>query len=401
MQCGERFAGRAAKPRVGLLLADIAELGAGGGAERFCAQVVAGYRARAGRQFDLRLITDPLSLQRLDDSGVVLDRGAVDLLPDVRGWTSALRRAHALRELTADLVLLHLPLISPRYLPYLWWWRHLRGDRLRLTLQVVDVNLARTYFALRECRDAEQLRSALLHRMYFRTVRIDGMYTWYRAWADAVARVPARGRPLVQAASCYFVDTERFRPATEKQRVIVFAGRLIDVKRPLLFVDAIAELVRRAPHLLEGWQVRMYGGGAMERKVREALMRRGLDGVIELSRHPDLAPVFARSRLFVSTHAGENFSSLALLEAMACGNAVVAQDAGQTREVIEHHGNGVLTTGDRPEDFARAIAEYLAHPEWHEPFARRSREITLTRHTATRFFDDLEAFWRRVLARPR
>ena len=108
--------------------------------------------------------------------------------------------------------------------------------------------------------------------------------------------------------------------------------------------------------------------------------------------------MLSRSRLFVCTQALENFTSLAMLEAMAAGNAIVAEDVGQTREFVRDGENGLLVAPGTAEAFADAIAEYLRHPEWHAPMAAASRRLTTEVHTIEHFADDLQTFWRDVLA---
>src|SRR5690606_37758579 len=186
------------------------------------------------------------------------------------------------------------------------------------------------------------------------------------------------------------------RPAGTKQPVVVFAGRLSAQKRPLLFVDAVAALREREPDLVRGWRFEMYGGGVLHQAVCERISARGLDDVLTLTAAHDMAPVFARSRLYVSTQAVENFTSLAMLEAMASGNAVIAEDVGQTREFVRAGENGLLVDRATPESFAGAMAEYLRHPEWHDRMAAASRALTTDVHTVEHAADDIVAFWRDV-----
>jgi glycosyltransferase involved in cell wall biosynthesis len=110
-----------------------------------------------------------------------------------------------------------------------------------------------------------------------------------------------------------------------------------------------------------------------------------------------MAPVFARSRLFVSTQAFENFTSLAMLEAMAAGNAVIAEDVGQTREFVRPGENGHLVTSATADAFADAMADYLRHPERQDAMATESRRVATEVHTIEHFAGDITTFWRDVL----
>jgi glycosyltransferase involved in cell wall biosynthesis len=288
----------------------------------------------------------------------------------------------------------HVCLPTPSYVPFAALISRLpRALRPRVVLNVIDCTLAHNLTSgLAADRYEQQVMEA--HRMYFRWVRLDGIYTWYQAFADLCHAQGLVARDtLVRAARFCFTDPQRFEPAAHKENVIVFAGRLSEQKRPWLFVEAVALLAKQFPDLVQNWRFEMYGGGVLEPRVRESIATFGLGEVISLAHTPDLAPVFARTRLFVSTQALENFTSLAMLEAMAAGNAVIAEDVGQTREFVEPGQNGLLVSVATAAAFAEAMAEYLRHPESHDQMAAASRARATTVHTIENFTADITAFW--------
>jgi glycosyltransferase involved in cell wall biosynthesis len=206
------------------------------------------------------------------------------------------------------------------------------------------------------------------------------------------------GEVVVRAARFCFTDPQRFRPHAEKQNVVVFAGRLSEQKRPWLFVEAVAFLRRRFPDLISGWRFEMYGDGVLRSRIVELIAAEGVGDIVAVTSTPDMAPVFARTRVFVSTQALENFTSLAMLEAMAAGNAVIAEDVGQTREFVIAGDNGLLVSPATGETFGQAIGEYLRHPEWHDRMAAASRHRATHVHTIEHFAEDISGFWQEVVA---
>jgi glycosyltransferase involved in cell wall biosynthesis len=386
---------------VAVVLLGIAPLVAGGGAERFFADVFARYRIWARRQHRLTFVTDARTVRRLREVGRLTSEEDVEVLPDAPWGTAALAGSLALRRTIARLGvdLIHIPLIAPRYLPYLWRCSASSARSPRLCVSVVDANLAHVFFDRRARRGREQRKAVALHGLYFRTVRLDGIYTWYPAMERAFDGYAFRGEPLVRVAQCCYVNGERFAPSPRKERRIVFAGRLVESKRPLLFLDGVRWAVDRASGALDGWAIEMFGGGYLRGRVEAYLRTHRLGGRVRLRTAAEMAPEFATSRLFVSTQDRENVSSLAMLEAMACGNAVVARNVGQTSGLVRHGENGLLVDRDDPEALGAAMLEYVRHPEWHDRFGTRSREIALREHGEARFLQDIEGFWSVVLAR--
>jgi glycosyltransferase involved in cell wall biosynthesis len=94
----------------------------------------------------------------------------------------------------------------------------------------------------------------------------------------------------------------------------------------------------------------------------------------------------------------ENYPSQSLLEAMACGNAVVATDVGETWRLVDDE-NGIRAP-PRPDAIADAIVELLTNPDLPQ-LAFASRQRVLEEHTPGRFYDYITRVYRRAAVRER
>jgi len=91
----------------------------------------------------------------------------------------------------------------------------------------------------------------------------------------------------------------------------------------------------------------------------------------------------------------ENLGSSSLLEAMASGNAVVATDVGQTRQIVDATV-GHLTPVD-PVALADAITALLDDPVGTAEKGRAARERVLARYGPEQYVDSLLRVYERVL----
>ncbi len=386
------------RAQVALLLLGIKDLRGGGGIERYFADVFEQYRGRT-TAFDLALVTDVQSLSQLQGVGRLRSVEGVILCQAARNLMGLWRQTRCLNRLarSGQFDLCHIVLVTPWYVPFVWlrrWWQ--RGGRPRLCLNVGDCTIAHSWFDARLRRDRPNRKAYWLYRLFLQTARFDAVFTWYQLFRDRfVGRLSGTSR-IVSARYCC-VDTERFRPAPVKKNWVVYAGRLVPQKQPLLFVEMVHEALVVAPERCTGWRFLMFGKGPMEADVRTAIERYRLADKIELSHSGSLNGLFAESKVFVSTQDFENFSSLAMLEAMAAGNAVIARDVGQTRWFVRHRENGYLAAEDTPRGLANALLRYLAEPEQHARFAECSRRITIAEHCMENVLHELEEFWMAAL----
>ncbi len=167
------------------------------------------------------------------------------------------------------------------------------------------------------------------------------------------------------------VDTARFHPGIQEPDwtarlaapdlpLVTFLGRLTRDKGILRFLDALAAMPPAIPFrgvvagegpLAAEVANRIAGSPVLASRVRYV-------GAIPESEKPAL---LAQSRLFVLPSTGDT-SSVALLEAMACGAAAVVTSRGGPASLVRSGTTGVLVDPESPVEIRAAIAGLLEDP---------------------------------------
>src|SRR5262249_9521442 len=74
---------------------------------------------------------------------------------------------------------------------------------------------------------------------------------------------------------------------------------------------------------------------------------------------------------------------LSLLEAAACGRAMVASDVPGCREIVRHGETGLLVPPDDPGALADAIATLAESPHLRAQYGRAARAVAVERFSAS------------------
>ncbi|MDX1695797.1 MAG: glycosyltransferase family 4 protein, partial [Ketobacteraceae bacterium] len=158
-------------------------------------------------------------------------------------------------------------------------------------------------------------------------------------------------------------------PLPAGKRRILFAGRLSEEKAPLLFVDAIAELVKTDPDTVGV----IAGDGPQAEEVQQAISRKHLqDKIICLGFISNMDQLLPAVDVVMLTSVTEGVP-MTMLEAMASGVPVVAAAVGGIPGVIQDASNGLLVHSRRPEDFAAACQRLLSDTACRHQLADQAR----------------------------
>ncbi len=207
----------------------------------------------------------------------------------------------------------------------------------------------------------------------------------------------------------YMLDVDRFTPPDKETRTkirakqgirgdaitITLINRLAPEKGLNIAIEGIARAVSvLSTDVRERVKVLIAGDGPLRSQVEVDIRRHGLDSVCEL--RGEVAPsevvtLLAISDIFLySGTRGTNYS-MAVLEAMASGCAVIASTQPFSNEKLLAEGRGIAISAGDPDQAAQALVRLLTDMDLRRRMGKSAREYIATYHSETSF--------RRVLQR--
>lgn len=261
---------------------------------------------------------------------------------------------------------------------------HAHGPRSLLFAWLATRSLVRRPRLWFTWHDSEKvLGDRWLHRLPIR----HAMYSCDRIFGSSRA-VVARLRGSIPRHGRIEVFTNGV-PVSEPTRghgsdipTILWAGRLVPPKDPGLLVR-VAGMLRD-----EGLCFKVvFAGGAPERlrwfeeDLRRAVSEAGLTEVVEFPGWvSDMSAVLLQSAIAVQTSHTEGLS-MALLEQMMAGLAVVATDVGDTAQAVSGRDVGVLIPPRDEVALRDALGGLIRSPESRRRMGGAAREIAIERYS--------------------
>lgn len=218
--------------------------------------------------------------------------------------------------------------------------------------------------------------------------RCDALYGSSRDVADRLRKVVGTGATVE-----VFINGVPERPVTAAQddpvARMIWLGRLVPVKDPELLLRAL-DRVRQASHGGEAqslaapaFECTLAGaalphGAAFEQRCRELHAALGLTGSVLMPGWvDDTAGLIGRSNIGVQSSRSEGLS-MALLEQMMAGLAVVATDVGDTARAVVHERTGLLVPPGDGGALAEALLRLTQDPALRRRLGEAARAKALT-----------------------
>ena len=219
--------------------------------------------------------------------------------------------------------------------------------------------------------------------------------------SDDVALLMALGiaKNRIALISGSGVDVDRFTPLAEPvgAPTFGFVGRLLDDKGVRTLVAAHRLLRKRVPDaklLIAGTP-----DPANPASVTETEARAWNDeaGIAWLGHVADIAGFWAKAHIAVLPSRREGLP-LSLMEAAACGRAMIASDVPGCREIVVHEQTGLLFPVNDAATLADAMARLATDAQLRARCAIAARNLVVEKFAAEIIGEQTVTLYRRVLA---
>lgn len=169
-----------------------------------------------------------------------------------------------------------------------------------------------------------------------------------------------------------FRPSEQGAPAPAGETYVLAAGRLNAGKGFEDLIKAMGRVVTQFPHA----RLSIAGAGPLEKRLKATIEHAALDDIVRLVGHvreqARMAELYRGATVFAHAAHYEGLPTV-LLEAMACGKAVVSTTVNGALDAITDGGNGLLTLPKAPEQLAEAISRLLGDAGLRARLGRAAR----------------------------
>ena len=200
------------------------------------------------------------------------------------------------------------------------------------------------------------------------------------------------------------IDLGRFRPmdraaarrelGLDERHALGIVATLRDWKGHDYLLDAWARLAPRFPD----WQLLMIGEGPQRARLEARVAAEGLAASVRFVGNRDDVPVWLNSLdLFTLPSYGDEGVPQAIMQAMACGLAVVATPVGAIEEAVQRGLTGLIVPPRDATALAAALGALMEDPVRRTAMGKAGRGYAAAHFSIERMLDGMEAVFRRVI----
>jgi glycosyltransferase involved in cell wall biosynthesis len=175
----------------------------------------------------------------------------------------------------------------------------------------------------------------------------------------------------------------------EDEFVLLFVGRLAEVKDLPTMLRAFALAVEREPRL----RLWIVGDGVVRARLQRLAEELGLGGRVRFwGQRLDTASFFRAAGAFVMSSVSEGLP-MSLLQAMSVGLPAIVTDVGGMAEVLKLSGSGILVPVGDAEEMAGAMLRMAADAACRRMFGEKARSAYASHFTLQQMAEAYERIY--------
>ena len=162
----------------------------------------------------------------------------------------------------------------------------------------------------------------------------------------------------------------------------------------MLFLRAVSQAAPVLRSRLSGtvWNRPLFRGS------QEFVAAQALQDLVQTPGYVDMAEILPKSMIFVSVQSIENYPSQALMEAIACGNYIIATRVGDTGRIVRNgFGSLVPVSEDRLSEALLEAVIRLEDQRFAANVVDAARAFAEETFSIQRFCEYMTGFWSSVL----
>ena len=189
------------------------------------------------------------------------------------------------------------------------------------------------------------------------------------------------------------IDTDKFTYGESSRNPgrLLYVGQIASHKGVHTAVQALKIITEQSRH--KSTTLTIVGGPDYDSRIQSMVSSLGLEHNVRftgLIAREELAGIYRRHDLFVFPSVWEEPFSIALLEALASGLAVVATQTGGSPEILESEVNALTFMKEDARGCASQILRFLDDPELFERVRRNGRRTVEERFEFNSMVDKIE-----------
>jgi len=256
------------------------------------------------------------------------------------------------------------------------------GARLLRTPRIVNTVTGLGYIFIDKGIVARTLRAVLspLYKLLYRSPRVNFIFQ-NKDDFDLYARngwIVTQRAQLIPGTG---VDTQTFKPnevPNSSESIILYAGRYLKDKGLLELFEACKELAS------EGHKLKLLMCGKIDQGNPNSLSEeefktwRNESWLEDLGFQKEMAPIYARAHVVCLPSYREGIP-LTLIEAAACGKALLATDVPGCRDVVSHGETGLLVPAADGAALKQSLKKLISDPGLRHNLGERARAMAIER----------------------